>query len=237
MAELNEDVLNEDVNELNEEVLNEDEEVLKEEQQAKSTTFNPESIEFDTDYNFSGYDLSEWKDSIEENEESLAALESYTAKFQELGLSQEQVKGLVGFMVESGSQVDTPESIKKELNKQLTYEEKKAYKANCNLLSQALKGTPEEPYFNSVVSNPWAVKVLSKVIGHLKGGQSVSGVKVRETRTNAGLLTAQQGFDVLEEFMTKSQQTEESIEAKKKEIRGKLLNQEEADYFNEIYGK
>lgn len=235
MAEPNEDVLNEDIDELNEDVLNEDVEVLEEEEQTKSTTFNPDDIDFESDYNFSGYDLSELKESIGNDEESLSALESYATKFQDLGLSEEQVKGLVGFMIESDAGAETPEKIKSELNKQLTYEEKKAYKANCGLLSQALKGSPEEQYFNAVASNPMAVKVISRLIGHLKGGQNVNGIKGRETRVNSGLMTAQQGIETLDEFLANSQPTEESIELKKKEIRGKLLNQEEINYFNEIY--
>ena len=49
--------------------------------------FDPTKMTFDdVETSFNGYDLSSLKEKIGTNEDSVKALESYTSKFQELGL-------------------------------------------------------------------------------------------------------------------------------------------------------
>lgn len=200
--------------------------------------FDPTKMTFDdVETSFNGYDLSSLKEKIDTNEDSVKALESYTSKFQELGLSQEQVLGIVGFMAEQGEQAQSPQSIREELNKHLTFEEKRAYQANCNLLQRALKGTPEEKFFNAIASDPYAIKVLGRVINFAKGGNNVSAAKTeRETRTNT-YISGEEGVKQFNEFLSSSSINEEAIKAKVKEIRGKIINKEELNYFNQIVGE
>jgi hypothetical protein len=200
--------------------------------------FDPTKMTFDdVETSFNGYDLSSLKEKIDTNEDSVKALESYTSKFQELGLSQEQVLGIVGFMAEQGEQAQSPQGIKEELNKHLTFEEKRAYQANCNLLQRALKGTPEEKFFNAIASDPYAIKVLGRVINFAKGGNNVSAARTeRETRTNT-YISGEEGVKQFNEFLSSSSIDEEAVKAKVKEIRGKIINQEELSYFNQIVGE
>nr|DAF89186.1 MAG TPA: hypothetical protein [Podoviridae sp. ctP1X6] len=200
--------------------------------------FDPTKMTFDdVETSFNGYDLSSLKEKIDTNEDSVKALESYTSKFQELGLSQEQVLGIVGFMAEQGEQAQSPQGIKEELNKHLTFEEKRAYQANCNLLQRALKGTPEEKFFNAIASDPYAIKVLGRVINFAKGGNNVSAARIeRETRTNT-YISGEEGVKQFNEFLSSSSIDEEAVKAKVKEIRGKIINQEELSYFNQIVGE
>lgn len=201
-------------------------------------TFDPTKMTFDdVETSFNGYDLSSLKEKIDTSEDSIKALETYTNKFQELGLSQEQVLGIVGFMAEQGAEAQSPQGIKEELNKHLTFEEKRAYQANCNLLQRALKGTPEEKFFNAIASDPYAIKVLGRVINFAKGGNNVSAAKTeRETRTNS-YISGEEGVKQFNEFLSSSSINEEAIKAKVKEIRGKIINQEELSYFNQIVGE
>lgn len=200
--------------------------------------FDPTKMTFDdVETSFNGYDLSSLKEKIDTNEDSVKALESYTSKFQELGLSQEQVLGIVGFMAEQGEQAQSPQGIKEELNKHLTFEEKRAYQANCNLLQRALKGTPEEKFFNAIASDPYAIKVLGRVINFAKGGNNVSAARTeRETRTNT-YISGEEGVKQFNEFLSSSSINEEAIKAKVKEIQGKIINKEELNYFNQIVGE
>ena len=206
--------------------------------QEEQDTFDPTKMTFDdVETSFNGYDLSSLKEKIDTNEDSVKALESYTSKFQELGLSQEQVLGIVGFMAEQGEQAQSPQGIRDELNKHLTFEEKRAYQANCNLLQRALKGTPEEKFFNAIASDPYAIKVLGRVINFAKGGNNVSAVRTeRETRTNT-YISGEEGVKQFNEFLSSSSINEEAIKDKVKEIRGKIINQEELNYFNQIVGE
>lgn len=206
--------------------------------QEEQDIFDPTKMTFDdVETSFNGYDLSSLKEKINTNEDSVKALESYTSKFQELGLSQEQVLGIVSFMAEQGEQAQSPQGIRDELNKHLTFEEKRAYQANCNLLQRALKGTPEEKFFNAIASDPYAIKVLGRVINFAKGGNNVSAARTeRETRTNT-YISGEEGVKQFNEFLSSSSINEEAIKAKVKEIRGKIINKEELSYFNQIVGE
>ena len=206
----------------------------KEEQQ-ESNLFDPSKITFDEQTSFNGYDLSSLKEKIDTSEDSVKALETYTSKFQELGLSQEQVLGIVSFMAEQGAEAQTPDEIKSELSKHLTFEEKRAYQANCNLLQNALKGTPEEKFFNAIASDPYAIKVLGRVINYARGGNNVSAAKTeRETREAASLT----GYEAVEQY---NKYLAENLgysnqEAKQKELLAKLAKEEDKKYFKEVLG-
>ena len=206
--------------------------------QLEEDIFDPTKMTFDdVETSFNGYDLSSLKEKIDTSEDSIKALETYTNKFQELGLSQEQVLGIVGFMVEQGEQSQSPQGIREELNKHLTFEEKRSYQANCNLLQRALKGTPEEKFFNAIASDPYAIKVLGRVINFAKGGNNVSAAKTeRETRTNS-YISGDKAVDIFNKYL--SENLGKGIDDKEKtkkanELRSMLATEEDKKYFNEI---
>lgn len=206
--------------------------------QEEQDIFDPTKMTFDdVETSFNGYDLSSLKEKIDTSEDSIKALETYTNKFQELGLSQEQVLGIVGFMAEQGEQAQSPQGIREELNKHLTFEEKRAYQANCNLLQRALKGTPEEKFFNAIASDPYAIKVLGRVINFAKGGNNVSAAKTeRETRANT-YISGDKAVDIFNKYLSESlgKGIDDKEKAKKaNELRSMLATEEDKKYFNEI---
>ena len=193
--------------------------------------FDPNEVKFDDNLGFSGYNLEKFKDDIDMSEGSIKALESFTTEYQRLGLSQEQVEGLIGFMISQNNQATTPEAITENLKNNLSYEEKRSYQANCNILKNILKGTEEEKYFNAITSDPGAIKILTKVINHFQGGKNVNGIKEREERNISRNLTADEGIAEFNKYILMGGK---DIEKKRKEIQGKLLNKEELEYFNQI---
>ena len=206
--------------------------------QLEEDIFDPTKMTFDdVETSFNGYDLSSLKEKIDTSEDSIKALETYTNKFQELGLSQEQVLGIVGFMAEQGAEAQSPQGIREELNKHLTFEEKRAYQANCNLLQRALKGTPEEKFFNAIASDPYAIKVLGRVINFAKGGNNVSAAKTeRETRTNS-YISGDKAVDIFNKYLSENlgKGIDDKEKAKKaNELRSLLATEEDKKYFNEI---
>lgn len=193
--------------------------------------FDPNEVKFDDNLGFSGYNLEKFKDDIDMSEGSIKALESFTAEYQRLGLSQEQVEGLIGFMISQNNQTTSPEAITENLKNNLSYEEKRSYQANCNILKNILKGTEEEKYFNAITSDPGAIKILTKVINHFQGGKNVNGIKEREERNISRNLTADEGIAEFNKYILMGGK---DIENKRKEIQGKLLNKQELEYFNQI---
>lgn len=193
--------------------------------------FDPNEVKFDDNLGFSGYNLEKFKDDIDMSEGSIKALESFTTEYQRLDLSQEQVEGLIGFMISQNNQATSPEAITENLKNNLSYEEKRSYQANCNILKNILKGTEEEKYFNAITSDPGAIKILTKVINHFQGGKNVNGIKEREERNISRNLTADEGIAEFNKYILMGGK---DIEKKRKEIQGKLLNKEELEYFNQI---
>ena len=193
--------------------------------------FDPNEVKFDDNLGFSGYNLEKFKDDIDMSEGSIKALESFTTEYQRLGLSQEQVEGLIGFMISQNNQATSPEAITENLKNNLSYEEKRSYQANCNILKNILKGTEEEKYFNAITSDPGAIKILTKVINHFQGGKNVNGIKEREERNISRNLTADEGIAEFNKYILMGGK---DIENKRKEIQDKLLNKQELEYFNQI---
>lgn len=207
---------------------------VQSEQPITPKIFDPDEVNFEGDYQFSGYDLSKFKEDISLDENSTQVLETFSKKFGELGLSQEQAEGVIEMLVSQEAAIQTPEAIVQNLNKNLTYEEKRAYKANCNILKQALQGTEHEELYNTLVSDSVAVKILSKVINHMKGGMNVNRARTeKETRTKE-YMTGSQAVDVFNKFLLENIGKGADLKSKAKEMLGMLATEEDRKYFNSI---
>lgn len=234
--EINEQNTGDEVNQEIDETLNTQGDNQENNQETENKGFNPDEMEFEEEYKFGAYDLSSLKENLNLNEDNIKTLDKMTAKYSELGLTQEQVEGILGMMIEQEIQSQSPEAIKETLVKNLTYEEKKAYKANCNLLKEALKGTEEEKFYGVLTSDPTAVKILSKVINHIKGGKNVSGPRLeRETRKQDTELTGEKAVEEFQKYVSENLGYANK-EAKQKELLGKLLKEEDKKYFKEVLG-
>lgn len=193
--------------------------------------FSVDDIQFTEEYNIAGYDFSKFKGRIDES--SLPYLEEYAKKYQEQGFTQAQIE----FLMEENL-ADAPkdmDSIMKELQSSLTVEEKQSYKHTGIQLKQALDKSNLGKYYEEIMTNPIAFKVVNALVKSLTPGANVGAKIERESRVNS-TISGEKGVELFNEFLSTSSD-ETAIKAKAKEIRSKIANQEELNYFNQIVGE
>jgi hypothetical protein len=191
--------------------------------------FSVDDIQFAEEYNIAGYDFSKFKGRIDES--SLPYLEEYAKKYQEQGFTQAQIE----FLMEENL-AETPkdrESIMKELNTSLTMEEKQSYKHTGAQLRQALNKNNLGRYYDEIMTNPIAFKVVNALVKSLTPGANVGAKIERESRVSS--LT---GYEAVEQF---NKYLAENLgysnkEAKQKELLGRLVKEEDKKYFKEVLG-
>ena len=205
------------------------EENTEEQQQKEKKPFSVDDIEFTEEYNIAGYDFSKFKGRIDES--SLPYLEEYAKKYQEQGFTQAQIE----FLMEENL-AETPkdrESIMKELNTSLTMEEKQSYKHTGAQLRQALNKNNLGRYYDEIMTNPIAFKVVNALVKSLTPGANIGAKTERESRVSS--LT---GYEAVEQF---NKYLAENLgysnkEAKQKELLGRLVKEEDKKYFKEVLG-
>nr|DAV08169.1 MAG TPA: hypothetical protein [Caudoviricetes sp.] len=207
------------------------EEKTEEQQQEEKKPFSVDDIEFTEEYNIAGYDFSKFKGRIAES--SLPYLEEYAKKYQEQGFTQAQIE----FLLEENlaEEPKDRDSIMKELNTSLTMEEKQSYKHTGAQLRQALNKNNLGRYYDEIMTNPIAFKVVNALVKNLTPGANVGAKTERESRVNS-TISGEKGVELFNEFLSTSSD-ETAIKAKAKEIRSKITNQEELNYFNQIVGE
>ena len=203
-----------------------------EEKVEEKKPFSVDDIQFTEEYNIAGYDFSKFKGRIAESD--LPYLEEYAKKYQEQGFTQTQIE----FLMEENL-VYTPkdmDSIMKELQSSLTVEEKQSYRHTGTQLKQALDRSNLGKYYEEIMTNPIAFKVVNALVKNLTPGANVGAKIERESRVNS-LISGERGVELFNEFLSTSSVNEEAVKAKVKEIRSKIKNQEELNYFNQIVGE
>ena len=201
----------------------------KKEQQEEKKPFSVDDIEFTEEYNIAGYDFSKFKGRIDES--NLPYLEEYAKKYQEQGFTQAQIE----FLMEENL-ADAPKdrnSIMKELNNSLTMEEKQSYRHTGTQLKQALDKSNLGKYYEEIMTNPIAFKVVNALVKSLTPGANVGAKIERESRVSS--LT---GYEAVEQF---NKYLAENLgysnkEAKQKELLGRLVKEEDKKYFKEVLG-
>lgn len=201
----------------------------KKEQQEEKKPFSVDDIEFTEEYNIAGYDFSKFKGRIDES--NLPYLEEYAKKYQEQGFTQAQIE----FLMEENL-ADAPKdrnSIMKELQSSLTVEEKQSYKHTGIQLKQALDKSNLGKYYEEIMTNPIAFKVVNALVKNLTPGANIGAKTERESRVSS--LT---GYEAVEQF---NKYLAENLgysnkEAKQKELLGRLVKEEDKKYFKEVLG-
>ena len=192
-------------------------------------SFSVDDIEFAEEYNVAGYDFSKFKGRIDES--SLPYLEEYAKKYQEQGFTQAQIE----FLMEENLS-DTPkdmDSIMKELQSSLTVEEKQSYKHTGTQLKQALDKSNLGKYYEEIMTNPIAFKVVNALVKNLTPGISVGAKTERESRTSR--LTGYQAVEKFNEYM-RANIGNADVQGKAKELLGMVGTDKEKKYFKEIIG-
>lgn len=131
--------------------------------------FNPEDM-FEDDnstYQFGQYDLSKYKDVFDfDNEEFVSEFNRYAKEYASKGFTQEQIEYLLDSRIAEAEQdpkqkQTSSKEIKERLNKGLSNEEKRNYKAINSFVVNALAGTELEGQEKAIVSNPALVKLMN----------------------------------------------------------------------------
>ena len=191
--------------------------------------FSVDDIQFTEEYNIAGYDFSKFKGRIDES--SLPYLEEYAKKYQEQGFTQAQIE----FLMEENL-ADAPkdrDSIMKELQSSLTVEEKQSYKHTGIQLKQALDKSNLGKYYEEIMTNPIAFKVVNALVKSMPPGANVGAKTERESRTSR--LTGYQAVEKFNEYM-RANIGNADVQGKAKELLGMVGTDEEKKYFKEIIG-
>lgn len=205
------------------------EENTEEQQQEENKPFSVDDIEFTEEYNIAGYDFSKFKGRIDES--SLPYLEEYAKKYQEQGFTQAQIE----FLLEENLS-ETPkdrESIMKELQSSLTVEEKQSYRHTGAQLKQALDKSNLGKYYEEIMTNPIAFKVVNALVKSLTPGANIGAKTERESR--ASRLTGYQAVEKFNEYL-RANIGNADVQGKAKELLGMIGTDEEKKYFKETLG-
>nr|DAS01807.1 MAG TPA: hypothetical protein [Caudoviricetes sp.] len=191
--------------------------------------FSVDDIQFTEEYNIAGYDFSKFKGRIAESD--LPYLEEYAKKYQEQGFTQAQIE----FLMEENladTQKDM-DSIMKELQSSLTVEEKQSYKHTGTQLKQALDKSNLGKYYEEIMTNPIAFKVVNALVKNLTPGANVGAKTERESRTSR--LTGYQAVEKFNEYM-RANIGNADVQGKAKELLEMIGTDEEKKYFKETLG-
>lgn len=191
--------------------------------------FSVDDIEFAEEYNIAGYDFSKFKGRIAESD--LPYLEEYAKKYQEQGFTQAQIE----FLMEENL-ADAPkdmDSIMKELNNSLTMEEKQSYRHTGTQLKQALDKSNLGKYYEEIMTNPIAFKVVNALVKNLTPGANVGAKTERESRTLR--LTGYQAVEKFNEYL-RANIGNADVQGKAKELLAMIGTDEEKKYFKETLG-
>lgn len=192
-------------------------------------SFSVDDIDFSEEYNIAGYDFSKFKGHIAESD--LPYLEEYAKKYQEQGFTQAQIEFL---LEENLSEAPKDrESIMKELNASLTIEEKQSYRHTGAQLKQALDKSNLGKYYEEIMSNPIAFKVVNALVKSLTPGANVGAKTERESRVSR--LTGYQAVEKFNEYL-RANIGNADVQGKAKELLGMVGTDEEKKYFKETLG-
>ena len=158
------------------------------EAQEENEEFDPDKISFEEEAvtTFGSYDLSKFKDSFDFTDPNVTEVfSSEVAKLEKLGASQELIEYFVETMVDLGNQEAednklTNETVKESLNKYLSTEEKRNYKAVSNFTVEALKGTDMENDTKEILSNPFIVKLINSIYKKSAGNKTINKANVEQ---------------------------------------------------------
>lgn len=151
-----------------------------EEQETDDSEFNPDDLEFDdsVEAKFGDYDLTAFKDRINfENDEVRELFNNQAAELKEQGFTQKQVEYLLNKEIEHAlksreTEAFNKEKVKAELQKSLSLQEKRDYKAVGQFLKEITQGDEQlNKVYKEAMSNPIVYKLLHRAFMKGNGGK------------------------------------------------------------------
>lgn len=198
-----------------------DEEIGTETEKEEKKGFNPEELEFEESYTFGEYDLSKFKEDLKLDDENFRnTLTTVAGEMKEKGFTQEQIEWIIEREIASArekakfEELD-PEQTKIELQKGLTTEERRNYKAVAKFTKEII-GNDEKMMegYDEMMSNPYVVKLLNKAYLHSLGGKSINTPKVNKEVKEKPLYTIDDIRKKIKDYSLNSK-TIDKIEFKK----------------------
>lgn len=183
-----------------------------------------DNLEFEEEYTYNGYDFSKYKEILDDDD-CVEMVESITTQMKALNYTQEQADFLADLLrmatEDDEEEEESPVNVREELNKYLTKEEKRNYKAVANFINTSFKGTEMEEYVNEIKSNPFLVKMFHTLYKG-KGVQSKVNTTKNVSKGSGADMTAEQALGMYREWI----ENQDSITA-----------QDRMNFVNSIIGK
>lgn len=163
-----------------------------------------DNLEFEEEYTYNGYDFSKYKDILDDDD-CVEMVETITTQMKALNYTQEQADFLADLLRmatedDEEEEVTSPVNVREELNKYLTKEEKRNYKAVANFINTSFKGTEMEEYVNEIKSNPFLVKMFHTLYKG-KGVQSKVNTTKNVSKGSGADMTAEQALGMYREWI------------------------------------
>lgn len=162
-----------------------------------------DNLEFEEEYTYNGYDFSKYKDVLDDDD-CVEMVETITTQMKALNYTQEQADFLADLLrmatEDDEEEEESPVNVKEELNKYLTKEEKRNYKAVANFINTSFKGTEMEEYVNEIKSNPFLVKMFHTLYKG-KGVQSKVNTTKNVSKGSGADMTAEQALGMYREWI------------------------------------
>lgn len=170
----------------------ETEEGAEEQENEEEEIFDPDKLEFgeeEVEAKFGDYDLSNFKDRINfENEQVRQLFSEKATELKEQGFSQQQVEYLLNKEIEYAlqskeSQKLSKEKVMEELKKSLTVQERKDYKAVGGYLKEITQGDEQlSKVYAEAMSNPVVYKLLHRAFSKSLGGKNLGIGTTKDTK-------------------------------------------------------
>lgn len=164
----------------------------EQEQQKADEDFDPDKLEFgenEVDTKFGDYDLSGFKDRINfENEQVRELFNSKATELKEQGFTQKQVEYLLDKEIEYALQSRESQKLNKakvmeELQKSLTSQERKDYKAVGGYLKEITQGDEQlTKVYSEAMANPIVFKLLHRAFIKSNGGKPLGTGSAKENK-------------------------------------------------------
>lgn len=179
-------------------------EIVEETETETDEEFDPDKM-FDDDneqYQVAGYDLSKYKDVLNfENEAVMLEFTEYAQKYADAGFTQEQIELLLDERlvndVEDKPKKLSNKEIQDRLNKGLSREEKRNYKAINSFVVGALHGTELEDKSRDIMKNPALVKLMNIVYKKSLGTTTNIKATQKPKETTIKTMSLDEAYDKL----------------------------------------
>lgn len=221
----------------------ETEEGAEEQGNEEEETFDPDKLEFgeeEVEAKFGDYDLSNFKDRINfENEQVRQLFSEKATELKEQGFNQQQVEYLLNKEIEyvlqnKESQKLSKEKVMEELKKSLTVQERKDYKAVGGYLKEITQGDEQlSKVYAEAMSNPVVYKLLHRAFSKSLGGKSLGIGTTKDTKeTREQGITFEKALNDYTEYLQKNIGNKEDRKPYINELMKKLSKADQEKFKN-----